>query len=99
MDSEVFFNDDFSESSEKPRSEETFIKKINFSWARVVICFFVFMGLLLCNRFYSSYYEKIGTFYSINFKNDDEKIFEIKNSVLDKLTTLRLKIKERINNL
>lgn len=99
MDSEVFFNDNFSENSEKSGSDETFIKKINFSWIRILICFFIFIGLLFCHHFYPSYYEKIGTFYSINFKNDDEKISEIKNSMSDKLAALRGEIKEKLNHL
>ena len=99
MNSEVFFNDDFSENCEKMENDETVIKKINFSWVRVLVCFLIFVGLLLCNHFHTSYYEKFSTFYSINFENDDEKIVEMKNLVLEKFKDLRFKIKEKINHL
>ncbi len=99
MNSEVFFNDNFSENGEKPEAKENLMSRVNFSWIRALACFLVLTGLLFCRHFFASYYTKIGEFYSVNFKNDDEKIAEIKNLVLDKIGILRLTIKEEINNL
>ncbi|MDO4199973.1 MAG: hypothetical protein Q4D57_04400 [Clostridia bacterium] len=99
MDSEVFLSGDFGESGEKTEDNETFISRINFSWVRIFICLLVFCGLIFCKHFYTAYYIKTGEFYSARFKNDDEKISEMKGFVLDKLDNMRLKIKLKINSL
>ncbi len=99
MNSEVSLNNDFSENSEKSKNKEKFIKKINFSWIRILICILAFIGLVICRYFYTPYYIKISTLYSENFKNNDEKISEMKNFVEDKLKIWRLEIKDKINNL
>ncbi len=99
MNSEVFLNNDFSENSEKSKNKEKFIKKINFSWIRIIVCLLAFIGLVICRYFYTPYYIKISTLYSENFKNNDEKISEMKNFVEDKLKIWRLEIKDKINNL
>ena len=99
MDSEVLLDNDFGEHSEPTDSCKTFTHKINFSLIRVLICSLVFVGLVFCKHFYAPYYVKISELYSASFKSDDEKILEIKNVALDNLKNLRLKIKEKINNL
>lgn len=99
MNSEVLLNDDFSENIENTDSVKTFTHKVNFSFVRVLICSLVFIGLIFCKHFYTSYYIKISEFYSASFKSDDQKILEIKNIALDHIENLRIKIKEKINNL
>lgn len=99
MNSEVSFNENFCENIEKEEYNNAFINGINFSWVRVVICSLMFIGLLFCKHFYMPFYTEIGAFYSASFKNDDNKIYEIKNSILGKLENIRLEIKSKINAL
>ncbi|MBR2578834.1 MAG: hypothetical protein IKE41_01675 [Clostridia bacterium] len=99
MDSEVFLDNDLGGDSQAAEPSRMFVNKINFSWIRFLICFLVFIGLIFCKRFNAPYYAKIGMFYSERFKNDDEKISEIKDMALDRLENLRMKIKCKINEL
>lgn len=99
MNSEVFLNENFSENDEKVEGGKSLIKRINFSCVRVLICCLIFIGLLFCRHSHMAYYTEISKFYSANFKSEDEKISEIKNSILEKLENLHLKIKFKINNL
>lgn len=99
MDSEAFLNDNFGESEEKTEPCKNFTCKIKLYWVRIFVCSLTFIGILCCKHFSPPYYTKINEFYSANFKNSDEKIDEMKNFTLDKLSSLHLKIKEKINRL
>ena len=99
MNSEVFLDNDFSENEESIEADNELIKKVNFRFIRILICALTFIGLLFCKHFYAPYYAGDREFYCMSFKNDDEKIFEIKNSILAKLESLRLNLKSKINDL
>ena len=99
MKQEVFLSDDFVENREKLEAGAWAHGRINFSWIRISICFFISISLLFCKHFSASNYEKIGIFYSENFKNNDERVTQMRESISDKIEGLRLKIKGKINHL